>query len=110
MAVCFWYLVKRDWDCTGATVAYTGEFTFYKVSVKHGHVYLFGLYLISYKILKGGSGGQKRKSKHARLKNTLKSVSSFPVSAAHEFFHGKIMTFFNSISVSESAGFKTNNI
>ena len=33
MVVLFWYLAKTD-----ATVAYTGQFTFYMVSESHGHV------------------------------------------------------------------------
>ena len=45
MAVCFWYLVKRDFSSVPyCTVAYTSV-TIYKVSETPDHVYLVGLYL-----------------------------------------------------------------
>ena len=38
MAVLFWYLVKHHARVRYCTVAYTGQVTFYKEPVQHGHV------------------------------------------------------------------------
>ena len=53
MAVCFWFLVKRDLSSVRyCTVAYT-SLTFYKVPEQHGHVYLVGLYKSFFNKLRG---------------------------------------------------------
>ena len=47
MALCFWYLVKRDLPSVRyCTVEYTSV-TVYKVPEQHGHVYLVVLYLVT---------------------------------------------------------------
>ena len=49
MAVCFWYLVKRNLSSVrNCTVAYTSV-TLHKVLEQHGHLYLVGLFKLQYR-------------------------------------------------------------